>query len=92
MVDLFRNTAWLDVDQYGVECKVPATAEAEITISVHARYHDGNGALWHALHALLHLATERGWDFETALADARRSYEEEQIAIDEWEKLKDEIE
>ncbi len=85
MFDLFQDTTTLKVDECGVECKVAAKAEAEITISLHARHHDGGVALCHALHALLHLATERGWDFEKGLAFARRFYEEEQIAIEEWE-------
>jgi hypothetical protein len=76
MFDLFQDTTTL---------KVAVKAEAEITISLHARHHDGGVALCHALHALLHLATERGWDFEKGLAFARQFYEEEQIAIKEWE-------
>ena len=83
MVDLFKDTTTLKVDERGVECKVAAKAEAEITISLHARHHDGGVALCHALHALLHLATQRGWDFETGLAFARRFLDEEETAIEE---------
>jgi hypothetical protein len=86
MVDLFKDTTTLKVDQDGVECKVSAKAETEVTISVHARNSAGEVALCHALHALLHLATERSWDFETALAFARRFHDEEETAINQWEE------